>query len=290
MSDLKAHFENEWYNGHAAKKAPRREQWNKRADDWDAKYRREGEKELHQQRITDTAAWLRSKGLLGKDCDAADIGCGPGRFAAEFARTARSVLGVDLSQRMTDYGRAYCAELGLNNTEFAALDFPSADIDALGWTKKFDLVFASITPAISGKGLDNMIAMSRAWCYNSCFVYSSNPLQDRLMREVFGREPKKEKTDHSNWFYTLFSLLWERGYYPETSYYKQYREISLPATRKTAERYSEYLLDEEGLKEENIEKTLEFLKSCAREDGTVPEVSECWMGWLLWDVRDRKVR
>ncbi|MBO4330761.1 MAG: class I SAM-dependent methyltransferase [Oscillospiraceae bacterium] len=287
-TELAAIFENDWYNNRGANSSGRGERWDQRAEEWDLKYRREGEKELHGQRITDTAAFLRSKGLLGPESDIADIGCGPGRFAAEFARTARSVLGVDVSQRMTEYGSRYCSEQGLNNTRFMTLDFPNADIDALGLKGKFDLVFSSITPAVSGQGLDNMIAMSRAWCFNACFVSSGNELQDRVMREVFSREPKREKTSHSHWFFTLFGLLWERGYHPQSSYYDQHREIILPADRKTAERYCEYLLDEEGLEEKNIRAVLEFLKSCADGDGTVREVSDCRMGWLLWDVRDRR--
>lgn len=286
-TELASVFENAWYNDRGSEKSGRKEKWNKRAEEWDMKYRREGEGELHLQRITDTAAFLRSKGLLGPECDVADIGCGPGRFAAEFARSARSVLGVDLSQRMTEFGSRYCREQGLENTEFVALDFPKADIDELGWRGKFDLVFSSITPAVSGKGLDNMMAMSRAWCYNSCFVSSCNELQDRVMREVFSREPKREKTSHSHWFFTLFALLWERGYYPQTSYYDQHREIELPADRNTAERYCEYLLDEEGHEENSIRAVHEFLKSCAGDGCTVREVSDCRMGWLLWDVREK---
>jgi SAM-dependent methyltransferase len=288
-AELASIFEDEWYNGRGAEKNGNEARWNRRAEEWDLKYRREGERELHSRRVTDTAAFLRSEGLLGPESDVADIGCGPGRFAAEFARSARSVLGVDLSRRMTEYGSRYCREQGLDNARFAALDFPKADIDELGWRGKFDLVFSSITPAVAGRGLDNMMAMSRAWCFNSCFVSSSNELQDRVMREVFGREPKREKTSHSHWFFALFGLLWERGYCPRSSYYDQHREIDLPADRNTAERYSEYLLDEEGHEEKNIRAVHEFLKSAAGADGTVREVSDCRMGWLLWDVRGRRV-
>ena len=198
------------------KRAGMQDTWDRRAGDWDKKYREESEKELHEVRVRDTAEWLRRRGLLGPDQDVADVGCGPGRFVAEFARTAHSVMGTDISPKMTDFGAAYCRELGLTNVSFRPVDFRHADIAALGWEGKFDLAYSSITPAVSGlQGLDNLIAMSRAWCFNASFVYSDNATHAAILGELFGREPRRNKTSHSHWFYELFSLLWFRGYYPE---------------------------------------------------------------------------
>lgn len=286
-----AYFETLYEQKFDESKMSRQETWDKRAGDWDKKYRREEERAQHESRVLDTAAWLRSHGLLGPDCDAADVGCGPGRFVAEFAKTARSVLGTDISPRMTAFGADYCKELGLQNTRFQPVNFPEADIVALGWEKKFDLVFSSITPAVSGlKGLDNLIAMSRAWCFNASFVYHVNDLHSRLMAELFGRPPKRDKTSHSQWFYELFSLLWFRGYYPETYYYKQHRDLRLPADRATAERLAGFLLDDGEDNPENVSRILRFLTDNADGDGLVLETSDCWYGWLLWDVRDRHAR
>ena len=39
--------------------------------------------------------------------------------------------------------------------------------------------------------------------------------------------------------------------------------------------------------EENIERILRYLESKADKDGKVSFTSECWYGWLLWDVNDR---
>ncbi len=273
------------------KRASRREAWDRRAGNWDRKYREEGERQLHEIRVRDTAAWLREKGVLGPELDVADIGCGPGRFAAEFARSARSVLGVDISSRMTEFGAAYCREQGLSNVRFQALDFRTADVAALGWEGQFDLAYSSITPAVSGlQGLDNLIRISRGWCFNASFVYSENALYTELMQTLFDRQPRRHMTSHSHWFYELFSLLWYRGYYPETRYYKQYREQRVPADRPTAERYADFLLGEDEVTEENIRRIQRFLEAHADGEGYLTEASDCWYGWLLWDVRDRHAR
>jgi len=265
----------------------RQDTWDRRAGEWDEKYRKESEKEVHAVRVRDTAAWLRQRGLLTEDQDVADVGCGPGRFAAEFARTARSVMGTDISPRMTEYGDAYCREQGLRNVSFCPVNFREADIAALGWEKKFDLAFSSITPAVSGlRGLDNLIRMSRAWCFNASFVYSVNDLHSQIMQELFDRQPRRNKTSHSHWFYELFSLLWFRGYYPECSYYKQYRSIRLPADEATARRLTEFLLEEGEATADNVGRVLRFLETHADSEGMLTETSDCWYGWLLWDVRD----
>jgi SAM-dependent methyltransferase len=44
--------------------------------------------------------WLRAEGLFRAGMDVLDLGCGFGRVAAVLARTARSVLALDISRRM----------------------------------------------------------------------------------------------------------------------------------------------------------------------------------------------
>lgn len=284
-----AWFEQAWEEKWEEGRANHRQTWDQRAGQWEAKFRREGiRRQQNEQRIRDTAAWLRQRGLLTPEQDVADIGCGPGRFAAEFARTSRRVLGVDLSPRMTEYGQAFAVEQGLSNISFAAVDFQQADVRELGWENSFDLVFSSITPAVRGKrGLDNLLAMSRAWCYNSCFVHSYNRLHDQVLEQVFQRKPKACMTSHSHWFQELFNLLWLRGYYPRSDYYRQYRELPLAAEPETARELVEYLLPEAEQTPDNIRRVLAFLRRQADDRGQVVEISECWYGILLWDVREQ---
>ena len=83
-----------------------RELWDRWAHNWESGLREdEARKERSRKRITATAEFLRSHGLLGADCEVIDIGCGPGRFVAEFAKTAKYVTGTDLSPNMLDYAQ-----------------------------------------------------------------------------------------------------------------------------------------------------------------------------------------
>ena len=291
IEDELLHFETLYDNAFDKDRASQQDVWDARAENWDQKYRIEEENELHNVRIRDTAAWLRTQGLLGPDQDVADIGCGPGRYVAEFARTARSVMGTDISPKMTEYGEAYCREKGLANVSFRPVDFRNADVEALGWKGKFDLAYSSITPAVSGiRGLNNFIDISRAWCFNASFVYSDNPLYSDIMETLFDRPFRDHTTGHSHWFYSLMNVLWLRGYYPVTHYYKQYREKTISADRASAERVARSLLKKEEITDDTVSRILRFLEDRADASGRLADSSDCWFGWLLWDVRDRKSR
>jgi hypothetical protein len=200
-------------------------------------------------------------------------------------------MGTDISPKMTEYGEAFCREQGLRNVSFRAVDFHTADVEALGWAGSFDLAYSSITPAVSGlKGLDNFIAISRAWCFNASYVYSASPLHADLMQTLFGRPPRRDRSSHAHSFYELFSLLWLRGYYPITHYYKQYREIRIAADRDSAQRMAGFLLKKEEVTEDNIRRIRRYLEDHADASGHLIDATDCWFGWLLWDVRDRKER
>ena len=132
-----------------------------------------------------------------------------------------------------------------------------------------------------------LMKISRGWCFNASFVYRDNPLHTDIMHSLFDREPKKNKTTHSHWFYELFSLLWFRGYYPETQYYTQFKSIRLEANEETARRLTRFLLEENEVTDETVRKVQKYLEEHADDRGFVTEDSECRFGWILWNVEDR---
>ena len=107
--------------------------WDRRADQW---VRRLEEDQAYRarelERVEATAAFLRQRGLLAQGQTALDIGCGPGLFTVEFARTAGQVTGIDLSPRMMEHARAYARRQGVDNAAFRSCDFRRADPAAMG--------------------------------------------------------------------------------------------------------------------------------------------------------------
>ena len=75
-----------------------------------------------------------------------DIGCGPGKFALEFAKTAQYVIGVTLHQNDSSCPGEFIQTT--LNVEFVELDWQKVDLAALEWAQKFDLITAIMSPLL----------------------------------------------------------------------------------------------------------------------------------------------
>lgn len=268
------------------------EAWDGRADDWGKELSQDGPfRKSLEDRVNKVAEYLRAHGLLDAESQVLDIGCGPGRFVTEFAKTADHVTGVDLSQKMLDLGADYADQCDIHNVSFLAGDFSDFNIEELGWEEKFDLVFTSITPAIGTMAnLEKLMRISRGYCFNSCFVRWDDELERQISEKVFHREYAPSLGDHGHWYYALFNLLWLKGYFPETYYHRQSQSEYVEADENLARYYARSFSENLTANDEQVQKVLEYLKGHANSDGRILREYERWYGWLLWDVRLRATR
>lgn len=275
-------------NGHN----PSQEAWDGRAQDWEKELKKTpGFFDGLDKRVNATASWLRSRGLLDSGTCVADIGCGPGRFAAEFARTAKEVTCLDISEKMLEMGKEHVKACGCENVNFLREDFSSFDVVKAGWEGKFDLVFASLTPAVGTvEDLEKLMSISRGCCFNSSFVRWEDELEQRIGRDVFGMENVAPGRGRDDWFYAFFNILWLKGYYPETSYYCMGREASVSADEDQARYYAKCFSDNMTADERNVRRIYDYLRESADSDGKISFREEKWYGWILWDVRKSKMR
>lgn len=252
------------------------ELWDKRAERWIANLNAEPGKTARKQRIRTLAGQLRVRGLLGEEQSVADIGCGPGLFALEFARTAHSAVGIDYSGRFVEHAKKLAAERDVTNVEFLQRDFLALDIEKEGFARAFDLVFTCLTPAATGAGsLEKLIGMSRGWCCNTTIVHAEDSLAERVMRDVYGEELKSRWDGRS--FFALTNLLWLRGYYPETFYYDDVRDETVVPDRHWAKKIAAYCGRKTAEDIDRVEKYLERLGECPRH-------SLSRYGSILWNV------
>lgn len=259
--------------------------WDRRADKWVREITDNSNirKKRSEDRILKTGEFLRSRGLLGPETTVIDIGCGPGRFAAEFARTAGHVTGTDISPRMLELGKEYTDSLGLDNVSYQLTDFNNFDPEELGWKGAFDLCFSSITPALNNyEAVKKMESMSRKYCFSCNFVKAEDVFAEKVRAALFP-ENKRPNAWDGRTFYALFNLLWLKGRYPEITYFKESDTERLPADETLAERILDYI--KEGY-ESQIDKVLDFIKPLADEDGLITYESSRWYGWMLWDVTE----
>ena len=277
------YFSKLWESRQNSRLEHSREVWDERAEEWINELGPDGEgKAGMRERIDHTARYLRSRGLLGSESTVIDVGCGPGLFVMEFAKTARHAVGLDLSRRFVDYAEKRAYAEGIRNVSFVENDFISLRPEDLGDLGTFDLVFTSITPAATANGsLDKLMKMSCGFCLNMSFVNVKDTLAERISIDVFG-EKYNPRFDGSG-FYALLNLLWLSGYYPETSYYSDIRvETIVPS-----EQHASYCANLCGRSEpEDSYKTLRYLEKY----GETERCSEYRYGSVLWDVRLRDIR
>lgn len=189
--------------------------WDNRAEE----FNRQGPDERRERIV----GLLLEKQMLQKDSTVLDIGCGPGKFVLEFAKTAKNVVGVDLSPKMLHCAAENVAAQGLNNTEFRALDWEKADLAALNWQKKFSLVTGIMSPAfLNRKSLEKMMEASSEYCLITHFVERRDSIGDELKKYVFGRDNVHEYGNRA--LYCSFNILWLYRLFPEVVYFDLERE------------------------------------------------------------------
>jgi len=188
MGDLE-YFSELWHAKKSGFAEHTPELWDSRAEEWIVDLR--VDKNERAVAVTD---YLLKRGVLNSDSSVADFGCGPGLFVAEFSKHCKRAVGVDFSSKFIEFARDKFKHIP--NVEFIQSDF--SDYPA---SEKFDIVFASNSPAVSNpQGITKFESHSKGWCCNMTFVKAEG-------RTGIG-------------FYSLMNILYLRGYYPETYYFK----------------------------------------------------------------------
>lgn len=96
-----------------------------------------GSPEILQRASAEIVDRLREWGLLGREINVLDIGCGIGRIEQALAPHIARVTGIDLSPAMIEEARRRCAELA--NVEFAVSHGTDLGLVA---GQRFDLIIA----------------------------------------------------------------------------------------------------------------------------------------------------
>lgn len=258
--------------------------WNERADEWAQELGSDSAmSRVTGRRVLEAVRLLTAKGILQPEADVIDIGCGPGRFVAEFARKVRHVTGTDISPRMLQLGSEYCQEQGIANTVFTACDFKNTFVEEMGWKGGFDLVFSCMTPAVSSyDSLEKMIAMSRGYCCNTCCIDSKSRLEEEIAHILSLQNTRPFW--NGDWFYSLLNLVWLLGYYPETDYYildyTEPRRVTENMVRDKLKR----MCPGQEFSDEQIELVCSRL-SAQSENGMFIDICINRYGTVLWDTR-----
>ncbi len=162
-----------------------------------------------------------------------DVGGGAGRYALLFAGNIEDVLMTDISNNMLGYAKENADKHGLDNIRFIKADW-GHDNETDQIKGKFDLVFASMCPAVREKeGVNKMMRFSNKYCAINQFVLSDDSLttfiNSYLGHETEDTDVKKEKRydphNDRSMVKDTFIYLWEKGYTPEIRIFSEKREV-----------------------------------------------------------------
>jgi len=261
-----------------------KETWNNLAKNW-----RIDSKEILEQKDkirVDLVNFLVENKILKEGDFVADIGCGMGEYSRAFAKVADSVLATDISTIMLGYARGLAESAGIKNIEFQENDFLAVDNSITEWFNRFNLVFTSLTPAMSGlESVKRVSSMSKEWCFNNSFIYRDDSIRNILMTEVFDKPVNKNWGNSSP--ICLFNILWTLGYFPKMEYYKEEIHSEHELSEAFAKNCAENIIRDRVPSKMEIKMVYDYLETIAI-DGKITRNTESLYAWTYWNVNDKR--
>lgn len=273
------------------------ERWNQRADHF-GKPRDGGDEKKRQKKASDILSLLKEAGFSPKGASILDIGCGPGALSIPLAKAGAKVTAMDIASGMLDRLKVAAKKEKLDITTLEG-SWYSADIDKLKFRKKFDLVIASMTPAVRDlETFDRMMACSKKYCYYSNFIRrdmggGKAPME---LHKILGEGSTTKGAGHSDpdhgpaghehgggpGMVYPFMYLYTRGTLPILRLNHVSRHQELPWA-EAADKMIEGMEKRHPLSGDIKKKIRAFYKD-ASPDGTYRLDSDTFSGMMVWRV------
>jgi SAM-dependent methyltransferase len=254
--------------------------WNRRSGEFG-----KGSDENRKQKKTEDFFTLLGRiGFSPKGARVLDIGCGPGSLSIPLARAGAEVTALDISSGMLERLKETAADEGLSIIPVEC-SWWGADIDTLGFRKKFDLVIASMTPGIrDGKTFEQMMACSQKYCYYSNYIKSDpDKIPGEIYIRILGTAPRTN-TFASGFMYP-FMYLYTLGYRPLV-------QISKKSVKREQDwlEAAEKAIDHIQLIQDLTRATKEKIKQYYKDisiNGRFSADYEMYIGMMAWTMDNR---
>lgn len=186
--------------------------WDERADRFN-EYQQTSKSTISDQVI----AYLEAQDVLS-GAKVLDIGGGSGRYALPLAKRASEVVMTDISGKMLAHAKNNAAAESLDNIRYEKLNWSEADLGALGWKGHFDLVFASMCPALrTAEGLDKMVDATKGYGFINQFIRDYDSVTYFVENRLAIKREFDPHNDRENAL-RMFGELWEKGLNPQVAY------------------------------------------------------------------------
>lgn len=223
---------------------------------------------------------MERRGLLGPEVRVLDVGCGTGAYLLALSPRIGGGVGCDIAEDMLAMGKAQAERQGICNAEFRCLDWRTADLDALGWRKAFDVVFAHMTPAVcDDETLDKLVLCARSHCLMKKPARRTDLVLDAGL-DLLGLRRRDRDSDET--MQHIFCYLWNKGFEP-AFHYERHRSESAVRVEEAAAEVLRWARLQRATTPEDEEKLLQYFSGIA-EGGTVRELMNSTTVTIDWAV------
>ncbi|AKA71654.1 class I SAM-dependent methyltransferase [Clostridium scatologenes] len=234
----------------------------------------------NEEENIDLVKFLDSRRILNNECSILDVGCGAGKYSLQFSKYVKNTIGIDISSKMIEYAIQNMKNMSIDNIEYKVAAWQSLKLDDYNWGKKFDLVFASMTPAINSKdALLKMIEASKRYCFMSGFVYRNDNIKNQLREKILGKNKIYNKKFENNIYYA-FNILWNMGIHAEI----QYKNVQWNKEWDLSKAIDVYTLQFEDLEIENSRDIIKSYLESISDNGKVKDNVNAKVAWMLWRI------
>ena len=228
---------------------------------------------------------FEQEGIFSPGMDILDIGCGTGRLAIALAERGGKVTALDSSPQMLVRFAENLPSSLADRVEMVESAWETIDLDARGWRERFDLVTASMTPAITGPDafLTMLSAGHRGWYYKAWATRDTGDVRAGVW-ERLKNGPVRDR--YAPLFY-IFNYLAASGYYPHMFFNEivHERESTVEQAIRSACAYFSTIKDIPG---EELDHIINKVVHDMAYNGIITEKMRGNTGTIMWKKQDVK--
>ncbi len=186
--------------------------WNKMAP----RYGQHGKGKKHDRQLK-VLRMLKQEGVLAAESEILDVGCGPGTYALPFAQHCKSVTALDGAREMCRLLEERAAADRVQNITVLQRMWEDVNLAEEGLARRFDLVFASMTPAVCDYDtFMKLIQASKKYC---CLISWAKGSRGHAPRELWELIFNEKDEDFGKNIIFQVNLLFNMGCLPVVRYF-----------------------------------------------------------------------
>jgi SAM-dependent methyltransferase len=233
-----------------------------------------------KERVKKIIELLEREKILIPQAAILDVGCGPGTYALPFAEQVTSVTALDGAWEMCGILEHRAKTKRLYNIEVMHHLWKDVDLEREGLAKKFDFVFASMTPAVCDH--DTLLKLNRASKKNCCLVSSAGGSCGKARQELWQHIFQEEDSGRGDSLIYIFNLLYSMGCQPSLQYLDSAWVREEPIDRAIERLSHSFWLYTEITPD--IKKAITQFVCERAMDGIFRETVENHQGIMIWEV------